>query len=156
MRTSQCYTTEQLAEYSVGGGSEKWRRHVTEHLTHCSFCRSEVAALERVDNLLDDMKPAEAPDLWDKIAPNLAPVRRPWYSGVVAVRRKVYAVTAAAAALAAFAVMVTVGPVGEKAPQDRAVKVEHVDNHTTMIWNDPFADKASLAVLAAEGVEEEM
>jgi len=147
MRASACFTTDELAEYSVGRGSGTWRHRVEEHLSRCSSCASEMAALEEVAGLIKQAATFEAPDLWHAIEPRLVPRSRSWVSFLFAAPRRVYAAAATAAAVMVAGILLWQVPLRPPAQQTNVVKMERVDSHVTMMWSDPFADRVSLAVL---------
>jgi anti-sigma factor RsiW len=155
MRTDGCFTTEELAEYSVGRGNWAWRQRVEEHLTGCLSCSSELAAFGRVDDLLKQATTRKAPDLWYAIEPRLTPRRRSWLQSTFAVPAKIYAGAATAVVVVLAAVLLLLNPVRQQSPQSSAVKLEQVDSHVTMTWSDPFADRVSLAVIDSESAKRE-
>jgi anti-sigma factor RsiW len=139
-----------LAGYSVGKGSRGWRELVEEHLAGCTSCRAELAALEAVDGLVEKATTHHAPDLWEAIEPRLEPRRSPWFASIFSARRRVYAAAMTAAAATVAVALFWQKPVLQPAPQTNTVRLQRADSHVTMTWSDPFADRASLAILDSE------
>lgn len=144
MKKSECYNTEQLAEYSVGLGSKQWRQRVYGHLSVCSECRNELNAIESTAALLEGHPAQAAPDMWDSIRPQLVPQRSYFWNRV-----PVYA--AAFAVLILAVILFWPLRTGQQDLQQSAYKYERYDSHATMLWNDPFADRASLVVYTSAG-----
>jgi hypothetical protein len=80
---------------------------VEQHLEACNACRANLESLTRV---LDAMDGLEAPEpsgaygsrIWQRIAPQLAQTREPWWTGWFAPRRLVAAVAMAVLLIGAF------------------------------------------------------
>lgn len=147
MRARACFTTEELADYSVGKGSGAWRHRVEEHLSRCSSCASEMAALEAVGDLVKQATKTEVPDLWHEIEPRLTPRKRPWFGAWFPTSWRRYAAAATGTAIIAAAALLWQVPLRQPAQQTSPVRMEHTDSHVTMRWSDPFADRVSLAVI---------
>lgn len=145
---------EQLADYSVGLGSRAWRNKVEAHLAECSECRDELAMLTDAGELLSKAPARKAPDLWDNILPNLTPRRqtRPGWNQIFS--KPLYAGFAVATMAAIVAVIIWPVAVHKPEPQQYAFKLKQLDSHSTMLWNDPFADRVSLAVYTAAKEEQ--
>jgi anti-sigma factor RsiW len=153
MKAQKCYTTEQLAEYSLGMGNEAWRNGVEAHLTECSACKKELASLVDAGVLLDKFPTHKAPDLWENIAQNLTPRRQSLLHWIPTSGRPLYASLALGVLVVIVAISVWLVPVHKSGSQQTAFKFEQMDSHSTMLWNDPFADRVSLVVYNAASDE---
>ncbi len=149
MKATKCYTTEQLAEYSLEMGNKAWRDRVEKHLSDCSVCRDELASLVDAGALMSKMPTQKAPDLWESIAANLTPRRQSILHWIPMPGKPLYASLALGILLVIVAISVWFVPVNKSEPQQTAFKFEQLDSHSTMLWNDPFADRVSLVVYNA-------
>lgn|GEM_PF-4274183 len=152
MKAKKCYTTEQLAEYSLGMGDKAWMDRVETHLLVCSLCRDELASLVDASVLLSRIPTQKAPDLWENIVPNLNPRRQSLLHWIPTFGRPLYASLALAAMIIVVVISIWLVPV-HKSGNQTAFKYEQIDSHSTMLWNDPFADRVSLVVYNAASDE---
>ena len=131
-----------LSDFAVGGGSDRERSLVREHLAACASCAGELRALERTSDLLKQAAMEPVPDLWDAIRPNLAPRSSAGIGWWLRVHRLQTALagTAAAIALAGWLVLAP-------HPQPNLEAQGYIASHASMSWNEPFADKAGLGLV---------
>jgi hypothetical protein len=153
MKAQKCCTTEQLAEYSLGMGDRAWRKRIEIHLSECSACAEELASLTDAGALLGRIQIKKAPDLWDNIVPNLTPRRQSILHWIPMPGRPLYASLALGILAVIVAISVWLVPVNKSEPQQTAFRFEQLDSHSTMLWNDPFADRVSLVVYNAASDE---
>ncbi len=139
---------DSLAEYQLGGLSAEERRGVAQHLEDCADCRAELAALERLDELLTPAERVRAPaDMWSRIQPRLRRRRAPWWQGLLASPRP--AIAAAAAMLLAVAGiwLTTRGPA--TTIETEALASGYQEQQIVAQWSSPLADDAALGLMFA-------
>ena len=139
---------DNLAEYQLGGLGEEWRGEIARHLEGCADCRAELAALERLDDLLTPAERVGAPaDLWSRIQPRLQPRRAPWWQSLLASPRPAIA-AAAAMLLAGVGIwLATRGPVTTVQPE--ALASSYQERQIVAEWSSPLADDAALGLMFA-------
>ncbi len=134
-----------LTEYRLGLLNDRQRKAIEAHLEHCPRCREELAALERISELLapaPQVTPAR--DLWPEIEARLrhkrsASSRLPWRWRIA---------TAAASAAAVVALLLALW-----APTPTPIVVANSDEDTMLAsaeivaqWGQPMADEAALGL----------
>ena len=157
MITLKCADIQKkLADYAVGALDDDLAERVELHLRECESCRRELAALERVAELLQPIETSDPPpDLWLRIRSRLEPrgARKPVWQRYW---RPALAMAAAAAILIAviFALPLmqapgTVSPALDLPILADADGTDYAETQLAAAWDQPLADKASLALAMA-------
>ena len=143
-----------LADYAVGALDEQTAAQVQAHVHQCESCRRELAALQKTGELLVEAQLVEPPrELWAAIRAQLEPrkVRKPKW--------RTYwkpAMAMAAAATILLAVMLggpllhqPASPTADLAVLSDAEGTAYAETQLAAAWDQPLADKASLALALA-------
>lgn len=150
---SQCHRyNRQLADYVVGGLRGRRLARLEDHLTACSSCRQEVAALQRTGELLTSQLLHPAPArVWEGVSQQLrqraAYVTRPlrWVWGVAAV----CLVLGIAMAFTLVRTPIAAPPV-PVAMSEGDVEMEGLfAERAATTWDTPLADDAALGLQLA-------
>ncbi len=135
-----------LAEYQLGGLSENERREIALHLESCAECRAELAALERLEDLLTPVERVGAPaNMWSHIQPRLQPRRAPWWGRVLATPRPIVAAVAAMLLGGVGVWLATRGPTTIVGPETLASTYQ--ERQIVAEWSSPLADDAALGLM---------
>lgn len=155
MNKTDCFDLESLSLYSVGGGSEKWRRDMAAHVAKCAKCKRELAALEAVPDMLARSPKPETPDQWHAISARLEPRAQGWFTWPVLTRPKALGAAIGLILVMAFAGLYTINapspkptPATQQAAVSQTSDDELAQSHMALTWNEPFADSVSLAVMS--------
>lgn len=158
MNNTDCFDNENLSIYALGGGSDKWRQSVAAHIEGCPKCRQELAGLEAVEGILAQAPIHDAPDQWSSIAARLEPRATGWRAWPLLARPKALAAAAGLVVVATLAGLQfgnapapMPSPAVQQQAEAHASEIELAQSHMALTWNEPFADSASLAVVAENG-----
>jgi len=140
---------ENLTEYQFGLLDESASREVRAHLDECADCREELAALERLDALMEPAEQFEAPrNMWAGIQSRMKPRRSAWW-------RVWYESPKPALAMAA-AMLLAVGGLWlglRGGPSDvqsyEVLGSDYQEQQIVAQWSQPLADDAALGVMFA-------
>ena len=150
-----------LPDYSVGGLSRRKRKLVANHVAHCSHCKRQLTALNKTASLLDSIQLEDPPDfLWESVRVRILhqeqPVKvSPWKESI----QWLWGKHRFALAVGMVLLMLIVGGYFtlRKIPTDTEVALDTtIKQYAFSQWNDPFADRAALGLLAIQtGLEGE-
>lgn len=137
---------DKLAEYQVGLLDANERATIEAHLASCEACRTELAALARVGELIT-LVPEAAPerDLWPEVAARLQPRRKKAPSWLALRWRPVAAAATLAAATAILLIAFLPGPTTVP-PVPGGEEFLLADAEVIAQWEQPMADEASLGL----------
>ncbi len=147
MRCEEC--RDNLAEYSLDALDDAQAVSMREHLLACVDCRAELAAFERLDELLTPVEEARPEtNLWAGVSARIAPrqsVAPRWWS----------LHWQPALAAAAVLVMLVMGGLmmSAKTPVLTAgstmLAADYQEQQVIAEWSQPLADDASLGLMLA-------
>jgi anti-sigma factor RsiW len=140
---------EKLTEYQLGLLEEAEAGAVREHLDGCTDCRAELAALERLDELIEPAEQHEAPEqMWSGIHARMKPRQRPWW--------QLWRESPKPALALAAAMLLAVGGIwlglsgGPSEPQNyQTLASEYQEQQIVAQWSQPLADDAALGLMYA-------
>lgn len=140
---------ENLTEYQLGLLDESDAREVREHLDECPGCRDELAALERLDALMEPAERFEAPpEMWAGIHARMKPRRSPWW--------RVWHESPKPALAMAAAMLLAIGGLWlglSGGPGDvqsyEVLGSDYQEQQIVAQWSQPLADDAALGVMFA-------
>lgn len=140
---------EKLTEYQLGLLDEAEAREVQAHLAECHGCREELAALERLDALIEPAEQHEAPaNMWSDIRARMKPRRAPWWEAWRDSPKPALAM-AAAMLLAIGGVWLGLhgGPTDTQGYE--VLGSDYQEQQIVAQWSQPLADDAALGVMYA-------
>ena len=148
MRCNEC--RDNLPEYSLDTLDEAQALAMREHLIACADCRAELAAFERLDELMAPVEQVSPDrDLWGGVSARIKPRQ-------VAVAPKWFAPRwqqAMAAAAVVLALAVGGLMMQEKAPAfapgSEMLAADYQEQQVIAEWSQPLADDASLGLMLA-------
>ena len=140
---------EKLTEYQLGLLDGAAAREMREHLDECAGCREELAALERLDALVEPAEQHRAPEgMWRGVQARMKPRRTPWW--------QVWREAPKPALAMAAAMLLAIGGVwlglhgGPADVQDYEVLAsDYQEQQIVAQWSQPLADDAALGVMYA-------
>jgi anti-sigma factor RsiW len=139
---------EKLTEYQLGLLEEAETLALERHLAECPDCREELAALGRMDALIQPAERREAPgEMWSGIRARMKPRRTPWW--------QVWRTAPKPAIAMAAAMLLAIGGIwlglrGSPDAQDYAVlSSDYQEQQIVAQWSQPLADDAALGVMFA-------
>ncbi len=147
MRCSEC--RDNLPQYSLDTLDETQALAMREHLLACADCRAELAAFERLDELMAPVEQVSPDrDLWTGVSARIKPrhvVAPNWFA-----QRWQPALAAAAVilALAVGGVMMN-GKAPALAPGSEMLAADYQEQQVIAEWSQPLADDASLGLMLA-------
>jgi anti-sigma factor RsiW len=142
---------KQLADYAVGGLSDRRRARIERHVRECAECRRELAALEQTGALLGSVPLEDAPGgTWEAVRRDIvarglpgARARLRW-----AYRAAVGAVAMAMILLAVF--LLWPGDLAEQQMLSAEIAEQElqatVEGHLAAAWAAPLADEAAMGL----------
>ena len=147
MRCNEC--RDNLPEYSLDTLDEAQALAMREHLIACEDCRAELAAFERLDELMAPVERVSPDrDLWAgvsariKLRKTVAPA---WF-----VPRWQQAMAAAAVVLAlAVGGLMMHSKAPALAPGSEMLAADYQEQQVIAEWSQPLADDASLGLMLA-------
>ena len=147
MRCAQ--VREKLTEYQLDLLGDGEAREVQAHIDECADCREELAALERMDELIQPAEHHEAPrDMWAGVQARMKPRRAPWW--------QVWRAAPKPAIAMAAAMLIAIGGIwlglsgSPESPQQYAVLAsDYQEQQIVAQWSQPLADDAALGVIFA-------
>ena len=153
--TDRDHMVDRLSDYAVGALRGREKARVESHLVECAACRGELAALQRIGELLSSVSLAQAPpETWEAVRGRMGDLRR-----ASAPARPRFAWGLAMGLVAVL--MVALGiflqrptPVGEpllvvavEADDEMQATIE---GHLSTMWAAPLADEAAVGLRLAE------
>ncbi len=138
---------DRLTEYQLDLLNADDRERIEVHLDECADCRAELAALERLDALVEPAEQLEAPaNLWSGVRQRMEPRRAPWWRVWRGPVRQAVAV-GAALLLAVVGVWLGLrgGPV--ETGQYEVLGADYQEQQIVAQWSQPLADDAALGAM---------
>ncbi|MFW5866489.1 MAG: zf-HC2 domain-containing protein [Armatimonadota bacterium] len=140
---------ENLTEYQLGLLDEPAAREVREHLDECAACAEELAALARLDALVEPAERFEAPpDMWAGIQAQMKPRRSSWWR-VWHESPKPALAMAAAMLLAIGGLWLGLSGGPSEVQGYEVLGSDYQEQQIVAQWSEPLADDAALGVMFA-------
>lgn len=142
-----------LTEYQLGLLEGPERARIEQHMQGCQRCAEELAALERLDELVQPLERVEAPaELWTNVQARMKPRRRSVWTALrqwwgESPRMAIAAGTAMI--LAAIGIWLSVGGPLEGPDTTDTLAAEYQQQQIVAQWSQPLADDAALGMMFA-------
>jgi anti-sigma factor RsiW len=139
---------EKLTEYQFGLLEVAEAAEVERHLASCEQCRSELAALRRLDELIRPVEQVEAPaNLWSDVHARMRPRRAPFWQRWRGSPKPALAMAAA--------MLLAVGGIWLGLQRQPAatgwgtLESSYQEQQIVSQWSQPLADDAAMGALYA-------
>ncbi len=140
---------EKLTEYQLGLVDEAEADRVREHLSGCEQCREELAALERLDELVGPAEEHTAPDgMWHRVQAQMKPRRRRWWQAWWESPKPALAM-AAAVLLAVGGIWLGLRGSPMEPSSSGVLATDYQEQQIAAQWSQPLADDAALGAMYA-------
>jgi anti-sigma factor RsiW len=140
---------ETLTEYQLGLLDDAEAREVREHLSECVGCREELAALERLDRLIEPAEQYEAPaNMWVGVQARMKPRRSPWWQ-IWRESPKPALAMAAAMLLAVGGIWLGLRGGPSEVEAWDVLAPDYQEQQIVAQWSQPLADDAALGIMYA-------